>query len=390
MSGHASHSWSAFNPVTGIELVASTCLRCGAVVGTVKGVAVCTLPTQQCKTSNIPFMSSKALLTCCFITVKPPRFSTGSDDAVYCIITTNSNCPVGSGFAISPELIVTANHVRFADATVLAVSAVKSLLKQGDKIIEPELKIELEVVVCNAAEDWCVLKRKDGSLFAHVAPLANEDELPDECAQHHEKITIRYFCGGLFREKLTVRHKVADMDQFQRCDDIEADNEAELQVKGGFTTSGMCGAPYFYNDKVIAFHVQSDSESLQYDEMNTKKYTEHFSVGRVLCRLPLFMLALGTQFDTAKYNLALSQLAVIRAVGRTTSTTSTTNTASSTSSTSTTRAIVQEKVTQKVEAVGCCATVTGSAATVTHKKKKAAKCVRSDKRGGKISRTITG
>jgi hypothetical protein len=44
MAGHPSHSWSAFNPVTGAKLEAPTCVRCGALKGSAEGVTLCTLP----------------------------------------------------------------------------------------------------------------------------------------------------------------------------------------------------------------------------------------------------------------------------------------------------------------------------------------------------------
>jgi len=44
MEGHPSHGWSAYNPVTGAELLVPKCSRCGAVKSSAEGIAECTLP----------------------------------------------------------------------------------------------------------------------------------------------------------------------------------------------------------------------------------------------------------------------------------------------------------------------------------------------------------
>lgn len=219
-----------------------------------------------------------------------------------------TNKPLGTGFTVTPHLMITANHVRFNDdgSEIEKLSAVKTLVKNGEGVTAQGETLKLKVVLFDKAEDWCILTCVDRTLrFSHEAAIGTtEDDLPEEGAPHNAVLTIRYFNGGLFKNKLIVKRKAVVFDQFQGCDDLQHENEAELQVNGG-STSGMCGAPYFYCHKVIGFHVESDSESLKFGDTH-----EHFSVGRVLCRLPRFMVAFKNSFDPSKYNLELERTAV--------------------------------------------------------------------------------
>jgi hypothetical protein len=54
MAGHLSHSWSAFNPITGTKLDAPNCTTCGAVSGSPLGVSACALPAQGKKALLLP------------------------------------------------------------------------------------------------------------------------------------------------------------------------------------------------------------------------------------------------------------------------------------------------------------------------------------------------
>ena len=204
------------------------------------------------------------------------------------------------------------------------LSAVKKLVKKDENLIlHVGEKLKLKVVLFDKAEDWCILTCVDkNSKFSRVAQLGlTEDDLPEENAPHNAIITMRYFSGGLFRKKLIVKHKAMVFDQFQGCDDLEHENEAELQIKGG-STSGMCGCPYFYFNKVVAFHVASDSEASKYGDVDYVESLgsthEHFSVGRVFCRLPKFMIAFSNSFDPEKYNLELEKTVVnVKTIGTT-------------------------------------------------------------------------
>ena len=181
------------------------------------------------------------------------------------------------------------------------MSFTKILQKRDGKIFLPKNdKVRLKVLAFNRYEDWVIFQRTDSEEFQNAAVLCEEEDLPDENCEHNEKVTVRYYNAGLFSKKLKQLHRTTELIMYQDCDDVEAtadvEDEAEIVIADG-AVSGVCGAPYYFKDKVVAFHVESDNESLKFTErVQTKKMLKslsttysHFSVGRVLCRLPAFM-----------------------------------------------------------------------------------------------------
>jgi len=230
------------------------------------------------------------------------RVSTGSESHVFCLIDTASNIPVGTVFAIAPTLLLSANHNRLDVDSGLPfdVSITKLLHKRDGVISPPNDKVDLKVLAYNTEEDWVVFQRTDSEVFQTVAVLCEEQDLPDENSEHNEIVTVRYYNAGLFQKKLKQLHRKAQILMYQECEDVDltqsAEDEAEIVVSDG-AVRGVCGAPYYFDGKVVAFHVESDNEALKFSkEHNLEKMVEslsttysHFSIGRVLCRLPAFM-----------------------------------------------------------------------------------------------------
>jgi hypothetical protein len=217
------------------------------------------------------------------------------------LIDTATNIPVGTVFAIAPSLLLTANHNRLNPVTQLPLemSFAKFLRKKDGVITPPKDKVNLKVLAFHAREDWVIFERADSEEFLHTATLCEEQDLPDENSEHNVSVTVRFYNIGLFEKKLKQLHHNAELQYYQECKDVLAidddEVEAEIIVERG-AVRGVCGAPYYFNDKVVAFHVESNNEALEYDKDNIDEVVEslttthsNVSVGRVLCRLPAFM-----------------------------------------------------------------------------------------------------
>jgi hypothetical protein len=238
------------------------------------------------------------------------RVSTGSDSHVFCLIDTATNIPVGTAFAIAPTLLLSANHNRLdVDSGLPFDVSITKLLRKIDDVISPPIdKVDLKVLAYNTQEDWVVFQRTDSETFQTVAVLCEEQYLPDENSEHNQIVTIRYYNAGLFHRKLKQLHRKAQIIMYQECEDVDASEndgqEAELVVSDS-AVRGVCGAPYYFDGKVVAFHVESDNEKLKFNKENAlEKMVEslattysHFSIGRVLCRLPAFMKLYRSNFQ---------------------------------------------------------------------------------------------
>lgn len=230
------------------------------------------------------------------------RDSTGSETHVFLLIDSVTSIPVGTVFAIASNLLLSANHNRLDPDTnlPLEMSFAKILRKKDGVIVPPDDKVGLKVLAFDTKEDWVIFERTDSERFLDTAVLCEEHDLPDENNKHNVDITIRYYNAGLFKNRLKQVHRKAQFFYYQDCDDVKAtadvEDEAEIFVSEG-AVRGVCGAPYYYQDKVVAFHVESDSEAMLFDRKNDMcdmiesviSTHSHFSVGRVLCRLPAFM-----------------------------------------------------------------------------------------------------
>ena len=245
------------------------------------------------------------------------RLSTGSETHIFCLIDTATNIPIGTVFAIAPNLLLSANHNRLDPDTnlPLEVSFSKLLRRTNGKIVATD-KIGLKVLSFDTEEDWVIFERVDSEVFQDNAVLCDEQDLPDEDSEHNVEVTIRYYNAGLFQKKLKRLHRRARFVQYEESDELtHTENETEMIVADG-AVSGVCGAPYYFGAKVVAFHVASDSEALEFHEKNelnteveslTSTHT-HFSVGRVLCRLPAFMKFYRKQFKIKTTSNAVKKL----------------------------------------------------------------------------------
>ena len=195
------------------------------------------------------------------------RVSTGSETHIFCLIDTPTNIPVGTVFAIAPNLLLSANHNRLDPDTKLPleVSFAKLLRRKNGEIV-PTAKIGLKVLTFDTEEDWVIFERVDSEVFQDTAVVCEEQDLPDEDSQHNVEVTIRYYNAGLFHKKLKRLHRRAQLIMYEECDKLtDTENEAEIIVTDG-AVSGVCGAPYYFEDKVVAFHVASNSEAVACNE----------------------------------------------------------------------------------------------------------------------------
>jgi hypothetical protein len=149
-------------------------------------------------------------------------------------------------------------------------------------------------------EDWAILKRQDEDIFLKVASICMEDDkLPDDQGDSVD-ISVKFFNAGFFTKKLVCTSKKSRFIQFQDSDSLPSSyGECEVMIADG-SSSGVCGAPYFLpgTNEAFAFHIASDNEAMKYDpkeiqacvRSQSETYT-HFSIGRVFCRLKIFMKA---------------------------------------------------------------------------------------------------
>ena len=175
-------------------------------------------------------------------------------------------------------------------------------LTSGYGVSESDI-IELEILHESKAEDWSILKRKDDRLFDTQVKIAMEKDLPIK----REEIGIRDFPVGLFTSdsgtKLTIGSTLSKVCWYETRSDPNTNSmepvpilkeetsgkivkkiEDVIRVEGGRVV-GSCGAPYFWMDKVVAFHFESNND---FGSGSAHSHVS-FSLGYVLCRLPCFM-----------------------------------------------------------------------------------------------------
>lgn len=176
----------------------------------------------------------------------------------------------------------------------------------GYEVIAEDI-IELQIVQECKSEDWIIMKRIDNNCFdSSVKLVVDEDSLP----QPRDKVGIKDFPVGLLTSNSATKIRVESVptkviwyearnpilpnksksSEFKGARIVRSGEIASplpedvIRVKLGRVT-GSCGAPYFFDDKVVAFHFESSDEIMVGSDTSYVSY----SCGYVLCRLPLFM-----------------------------------------------------------------------------------------------------
>lgn len=231
-----------------------------------------------------------------------------------------SAVPVGTSFALSENLLFTAAH-NVCNANHLALGEIGVVQLYKDPLLVDNIVILThENHCCDKDEDWAVYKRSSGN-FTHYVQICPEHELPASGV----KIGIKDFPVGLVSvgsvTKVTLESSHTKVSNYQVFSDSpvtkkrkfavtttkpEAEVERAIQVVGGRVT-GSCGAAYFgMNGKVVAFHKESVDDGREEVSLSNS-YTSDcshtsYSVGLVLCRLPIFKAwyndnTVGTEFQ---------------------------------------------------------------------------------------------
>ena len=216
------------------------------------------------KVVTLPFSERRALLTQFDATAaasSQPRQENIQNfaDGVFVLYRGKNGDPVGTAFAISPALMLTACHNvvhRSDDGSLVTEVTDLKVASSMDKATETtEISAvgqvrEVEVYKYNVDVDWACLKLKDGSpSFPFAIPLAADDnDMPK--AATLEKMYIYHCPVQLFLED-------ADM---VRCHVMV--KEASVGIVAAKTINfqngafpGSCGGPYVFRNKAIALHV---------------------------------------------------------------------------------------------------------------------------------------
>ena len=170
--------------------------------------------------------------------------------------------PIGTAFAISGKLLLTACHnvvVKSkdgkSDSMVLDLKIATAIKKTEDGKISPESPSRpVSVHTYNIAVDWASLKLQDEALvLPFVIPIATADsDMPPRATL--EKIHIYHCPVQLF----------LDDPELETCHVMQ--KEASVGVimsktltyqNGGFP--GSCGGPYMFRNKAVALHTESVS-----------------------------------------------------------------------------------------------------------------------------------
>lgn len=203
--------------------------------------------------------------------------------------------PVGTAFAISESLILTANHnVKPDDKCILMKE-----YQAGIEVAESQI-IRLTYVASNKEEDWAILRVPDTAKL-QFTDISSEAELPEP----DDEIVIADYPSGLLEgthkvvcstTKVQVDHyenKTTPTTSPQSRPAIVVQNprkravvEDAVHVREG-RVRGSCGGPYFFNNKAFAFHRGSVNDDIDGSQLSGRSHSSN-SVGRVLSRLPKF------------------------------------------------------------------------------------------------------
>ena len=207
--------------------------------------------------------------------------------------------PHGTAMVISSVNVLVPYHV-IHDNNLTRYGLIREIIVETG--ISEEEVIELELVEESETEDWSVLKRKDDLHFDKKVVIALEVDLP----KARDEVGIRDFPAGLLTVSSTTELKIestktkvcgyesrADTEQvpFKAIRVLQKGTKVKptklkdvIRVERG-RVNGSCGAPYFWKDKVVAFHF----ESINDNGSGSAESHVSYSLGYVLCRLPQFM-----------------------------------------------------------------------------------------------------
>jgi hypothetical protein len=246
----------------------------------------------------------------------------GEKQTVYCLLSERNGDMqlLGNAFAVSPTLAVTANHnLNEVVGNILVANEFTPQLEFFVPSVREVTKSHYDV-----SEDWAILKIQTGNEFPLYASIASEMDLPSV----GDKIFIKDYpidLAAVNDIKLALHSIHSKVMQYSRrpADDGVSNptqkkprlisvaeflerpklGEDEVMVETG-RVGGSCGAPYFNErGQAFAFHVNSSDDSPVEDEQSlSASHRSHvsYSVGRVLCRLPMFV---SSWRDAAGMNL---------------------------------------------------------------------------------------
>jgi hypothetical protein len=176
----------------------------------------------------------------------------------------NAAEPIGTAFAISPSLLLTACHnvvVKSkdgtADSTVLDLKVAPTLIRSPDGVIATEAKgRRVAVHKYNIEVDWAALvldEDVDSFPLTSTIPLATHvSDIPSPGTS--EKLYVYHCPLQLF----------LDDPEFERCHVMQ--KEASVGIIGVKTLTfqngafpGSCGGPYMFRNKAVALHTESTS-----------------------------------------------------------------------------------------------------------------------------------
>jgi hypothetical protein len=178
--------------------------------------------------------------------------------------------PIGTAFAISPKLLLTACHnviFKSTEGEFLAVKELKvssSMFKSSDgKISSAQVGKPVCVYEYNAEVDWACLMLDDGNIpsLPFCIPLATQDsDIPEPATL--EKLYIYHCPIRLFLEdpEIDTCHVMVK----KALVGIIGKKTLNFQ-NGGFP--GSCGGPYMYRNKAVALHVDSVSTTKTAEEL---------------------------------------------------------------------------------------------------------------------------
>ena len=173
---------------------------------------------------------------------------------------------IGTAFAITPALLLTACHNVVVPATEEGDESVVTELKVTSKLIKSRGKVTtvknadgthnkgtpVSVYRYNSQVDWACLKRDDeDNAFPFINPVGTQaSDVPQP--RTREKLFIYHFAVQLF----------LDYDEIDACHVMV--KEASVGIVGQKTLNyqngafpGSCGGPYIFRNKAVALHVLS-------------------------------------------------------------------------------------------------------------------------------------
>ena len=181
--------------------------------------------------------------------------------------------PIGTAFAISDKLLLTACHNvvvksrdEKADSVVLDLKITTIVRRLSDGKISAESPTRFVTVhTYNIPVDWASLKLHDGApALPFAIPLAtSKSDIPTPATL--EKIHIYHCPLQLFLDDL----------EFDTCHVMQ--KEASVGVIGSKTLTyqnggfpGSCGGPYIFRNKAVALHTESVSTTKTAQEIKTE------------------------------------------------------------------------------------------------------------------------